>query len=86
MRAAYGYGLTSSVLIALWSVGVFAVIVMLERSWDGRYRGPMHALTGMVDLAKDYALFVLNPDVVITLVVGGLFGGWLTEKSAARWS
>lgn len=86
MRAAYGYGLTGAVLISAWGVGWFAVVEMLKRSWDGRYRGPMHALTGTVDLIKDYALFLANIDVIVVLVLGGLFGGWLVEKSAGKWS
>ncbi|WP_417248752.1 TrgA family protein [Celeribacter sp.] len=87
MRAAYGYGFTSGVLIAFWGVGFFAVVEMLRRAWDGRFRGPMHALAGMVDLAREYALIVLlNPDMLIVLLGGGVFGGWLVEKSARKWS
>ena len=87
MRAAYGYGFTASILLVFWALLYFSGEEMIHRALDTRYRGPMHALAGMVDLFKDHALsVVIRFDVAITLVVGGLFGGWLTEQTARRWS
>lgn len=86
MRAAYGYGLTSVLLLLFWCVLYFSVEQMLMRAWNGRYKGPMHALSGGVDLFREYVLIAIRPDVALTLIVGGFFGGWLVEKSARRWS
>ncbi|WP_460273741.1 TrgA family protein [Celeribacter sp. ULVN23_4] len=86
MSAALSYGLSSSVILSFWSVFYFAFETMIHRSLDLRYRGPTEALMAMVDLMRDYAHFVVKWDVLIVLVLGGVFGGWLTEKAARKWS
>lgn len=87
MKAALTYGFSASVILSFWSIFYFAFETMLHRSIDGRYKGAMHALVSMVDLGKDYAIIVLTaPDVMGALIIGGLFGGWLTEKAAERWA
>ncbi|WP_417242828.1 TrgA family protein [Celeribacter sp.] len=86
MRAAYGYGFTATILLLFWALFYFSGEEMMHRAWATRYKGPMQALTGMVDLFKNYALTVVRFDVAATLLIGGLFGGWLTEQTARRWS
>ncbi|GAA3875360.1 TrgA family protein [Celeribacter arenosi] len=87
IQAAYAYGLSSSVLLSFWTIGYFALETMLKRALDKRYNGAVEALLGMIDTMAEYALYVVaRPDVAITLVIGGLFGGWLTEKAADRWA
>ncbi|WP_417270584.1 TrgA family protein [Celeribacter sp.] len=86
MAAAYAYGFTAIIILVFWALFYFSFEEMIHRSLDTRYRGPMDALVGMVDLFKDYAILVLRFDVVVTLLIGGFFGGWLTEQAARRWS
>ena len=86
MQTALGFGLTASALMAFWSVFYFAFEQMIHRSWDQRYRDAAHALNGFGDLFVQYGAFAVQADVLATLVVGGLFGGWLTEKVSQKWS
>lgn len=86
MRAAYGYGLTSSFLLVLYNVGFFAGEEMFQRSIKKRYDGPMEAVTSMFGFMQDFALYALKWDVLIILILGGLFGGWLVEKTGRKWS
>ncbi|AJE47233.1 TrgA family protein [Celeribacter indicus] len=86
MRAAWGFGFSTSLILAFWCVFYFAFETMIHRSLDGRYRGPTAALLAMVDLMRDFALYLLKPDVLFVLVAGGVFGGWLAEKAARKWS
>ena len=81
-----GYGLTSAGLIAFWGVFLFAGEKMLQYSLDKRFKGPMDALRSMIEFMLDFAVLVGVPTVVGTAIIGGLFGGWLTEWVAKRWN
>ena len=86
VRAGFGYGLTSSALIAFWGIFIFAGNEALDLSLDRRYHGPMEAIRGMIGFMIDYTLLIGTKDIIGTLVVGGMFGGWLAEWTARRWS
>lgn len=86
VRAGFGYGLTSSALIAGWGIFLFAGYEALDLSMDRRYDGPMEAIRGMVGFMIDYAVLIGTKDIIGTLIVGGMFGGWLAEWTARRWS
>jgi len=86
VRAGFGYGLTSAALIAFWGVFVFAGHRMLKMSLDKRFSGPIDALQNMVEIGLGYAQMIAVPSILFTLVIGGLFGGWVTEWVARRWS
>lgn len=81
-----GIGLTTVVAIVFWCLLTFAGEEMLDRSMNLRYDGPMKALAEGVKLMIEYGQYLLQPDILIWLVVGGLFGGWVTELTARKWS
>jgi hypothetical protein len=85
-RSGFGYGLTSAGLLAFWGVFTFAGYTALDRSMNRRYDGPMDAIMAMVSLGLEYVVMIAVPTVIGPLIVGGLFGGWLTEWVAKRWS
>jgi hypothetical protein len=85
-RAGLGYGLTSSVLIVFWGVLIFAGYEMLQNSLSRRYDGAIEAVQSMFQISMDYLVLIATPGIIGPLVVGGLFGGWLTEWFAKRWS
>ncbi|SEK97191.1 TrgA family protein [Pacificibacter marinus] len=86
MSAAYGYGLTTVILIVLCCVFYFSVEEMLHRSLRNRYGGLLDALTGCVSLMEQNFVLLFKYDVVIVLIFGGMFGGFLVEKVARKWS
>lgn len=86
MTAAYTYGFTASVILSFWCVFYFAFEQMIKRSLDKRYDGATEAIMGMIDLMREYALHMAKVDVILVLLIGGVFGGWLTEKAARRWA
>jgi hypothetical protein len=85
-RAGLGYGLTSSGLLVFLGLFAFSGYEALDRSMNRRYDGPMEAIMGMIGLGMEYAVLIATPSIVGTMIVGGLFGGWLTEWSAKRWT
>ncbi len=86
MTFALSYGFSASVILSFWSVFYFAFETMIHRSLDKRYKGATDALMGMVDLMREYGVYLFKWDVLIVLVVGGFIGGWLTEKTARKWA
>lgn len=85
-RAGFGYGLTSSGLLVFWGVFAFSGYEAYDRSINRRYDGPMDAIMGMIGLGLEYVWMIATPTIIITMIVGGLFGGWITEWSAKRWT
>lgn len=85
MRAAYGYGLTAIFLVVLYCVFYFSFEEMLHRALRRRYDGAMHALTSCVELMGQNFLLLFKWDILIVLVFGGLFGGWIVEKVGRKW-
>jgi hypothetical protein len=81
-----GYGLTTSALIAFWGIFIFSGYDMLDLSLKSRYNGPMHAIKAMIAIAIDYFRLIRTPEIIGTMIVGGLFGGWLAEWASRRWS
>ncbi len=85
LRAGFGYGLTTVALTAFWGILAFSGLKMLQYSLDRRFSGPIEALQEMVKFALDYLVLISVPTVTGTMLVGALFGGWLTEWVARRW-
>ena len=86
VRAGFGYGLTTSALMVFWGVLIFGTVKMLQSSIDRRYSGPVEALQSLVGICIEYLGLIAIPPVVGSLIIAGLFGGWLTEWAARRWS
>jgi hypothetical protein len=86
MKAAYGYGVTSVLLVVFYCVFYFSGEEMLHRSLNMRYDGPLDALANGVALMGNNLILIAKNDVIAVLLIGGLFGGWLVEKTGRKWS
>ncbi|WP_298256567.1 TrgA family protein [uncultured Litoreibacter sp.] len=58
---------------------VFSISLMITKSRRLQYDGPMDALVDVFALMLDYALLLLNPYILVTIVVGGFIGGLASE-------
>ena len=81
-----GIGLTGAFLLAFWVLFTFSGYKMLQNSMRKYYDGPVEALQDMFSIAVDYIFIAAAPEVIATLVLGGLIGGWLAGWVARRWS
>lgn len=84
LRASLGYGLTSSALLVFWGDLIFSGHKMLVFAIDKRLKGPMNAIQAMVGFFMENIVLIATPSIIGALIVGGLFGGWLTEWVARR--
>jgi hypothetical protein len=83
--AAMGFGVRTAVTTVFWVGLLFSVREMVLRSMNLRYDGPMEAVTGTFDIALEYGLLLLDPQLLAVLGLGGLLGGLAAELAARRW-
>ncbi len=83
---AMGAGVRTSLAIVVALVLVFAIREMLQRSVDGRYKTPMDALLGIFERTLVLGNSVLQVEVLVVLLIGGLFGGAVAHWAAENWS
>lgn len=84
-RASVGYGLRTIITVVFWALLGFAIYQMILRSMAMRYRGPMDALLGAVDLALEYGQTLLTTPTLSVMFAGGVLGGMVTEWASRRW-
>ncbi len=85
MGSAMGYGVRTSVTIAAWALLGFCGYEMILRSMKMRYDGPMEAVLAVFDLMIERGQLMLTPEVLGTLLVGGLVGGVMAEWAGRQW-
>ena len=82
-----GYGLRASILISFWALLGFSTYAMLLKSTRQLYRADAgKALLDIPKIMMDYGNVALAQEVLIALVVGGIFGGLAVEFAARRWT
>lgn len=82
---ATGLGLTAVAAATFWSLFAHAVWEMLQRSLDRKYDGAFEAIMAAVELVLEFGAELLRPDVMLTLLAGGIVAGFLAEFTARRW-
>jgi hypothetical protein len=85
MRAAFGYGITTALIIVFWCVFIWSGYLMVDASMKLRYDNPMQALQSMGLMMVDYARLMATPAILGSLFVGALLFGWLTDQVARRY-
>ncbi len=85
-RAAVGLGLSTALVLFVAGMVTFAFYEMIIRALRKSYKGPFEALEGMMKIGIENLEYVQHPDVIASLVVGGIIIGLVTEIAARRWS
>lgn len=83
---AIGYGLTTVFAIVFWCILIWAAHEMIRRAVRTFYDGPFDALQDMADIMTEYAATIVTPDIIGTLVIGGVICGMAAEAASRRWS
>ncbi|WP_109464231.1 TrgA family protein [Albibacillus kandeliae] len=78
-------GLTAVIVMVLWALFVQGFYEMLRRAVRSRYDNPIDALSAAFRLSADYALTIMVPNILITLLVGALLAGLATEYAWRTW-
>lgn len=84
--ASFSYGLTALVSMVVTALFFNSFVLMIDRSLNKRYDGPGEAVTDVFALFVDHGLMISTPEIITTLLVGGIVGGLLTEAVGRRFS
>ncbi|WP_421704308.1 TrgA family protein [Aliiroseovarius sp.] len=81
-----GIGMGSIFLLGFWVLLSFSGYEMIRLSMRLRYDGPVEALQDMFQIGVDYLWTAATPEVIGTLLAGGLITGVVTGLAARRWN
>ena len=85
MAAAIGIGITGMALMALWGLGLQGANEMFSLAMKNRYGGPIEAVSAIFELSIEYFFIMSTVEVWVTMVIGGITAGVLSEFAAGRW-
>ena len=85
LRTAAQRGLLTTIWYFIWALILFSVAEMIRRSMEHRGAKPIEAIGKVFEISKELALNALDLKVILTLVLGGMVAGVLTELAARKW-
>jgi cation transport ATPase len=78
-------GLTGMAALVFWALFVQGVYEMVRLAMRNRYGGPFEAITAIFEIGAEYGMILLVPNIIGTLLVGGVVAGLATEQAWHRW-
>ena len=82
---AVGAGLTGVGAMVFWALFLQAANEMLRLALLRRFDGPVEALVAVFQKGLEFGEFLLDPQVLGLLVIGGVVTGLLAEKAERAW-
>jgi hypothetical protein len=82
---ALGIGFRIVVTMAVCALLVAAIDSMVQKMLDMLYRGPVEAVIGIFEEAMALGPYLATRDVLITLAIGAVLGGLVSEWAGRRW-
>ena len=83
--AAINNGFTSMVVMVFWALFVQGCAEMVNLAMRNRYSGPFEAILAIFENSYEYATLIFIPSILITLVIGGIVSGLITEHVSRIW-
>lgn len=78
-------GITGVVALLFWGLFVQGLNEMFRQAMRNRYGGPVEAVADIFKIGLDYGTTIFVPQVMITLLVGGILAGLATEYAWRTW-
>jgi len=78
-------GITGVVILVFFALFVYGSYEMLDQSLRHRYSAPMEAMRGILEIGMGYGQYLLNVGVIVTLCVGAVLSGLITEFAFRHW-
>jgi hypothetical protein len=82
---AVAYGLTAALSMLLLALFLHSATIMVSQSFRKVYEGPMEALIDVVRIMVENFQKVATPDIMGTLLAGGIIAGLATEWVARNY-
>ncbi|MDA5555853.1 TrgA family protein [Shimia sp. MMG029] len=71
--------------LVFWGLALFGLIEMLRLALRRHFDEPVEAMEAVVTIALDYGLYLSATPILITLVIGAIVSGYLTNFAHRRW-
>jgi hypothetical protein len=78
-------GLTGIAVLVFWALFVQGTYEMVQLAMRRRYGGPFEAIKAIFEIGLDYGQLLVQVNILVTLLVGGVLVGLATEFAARRW-
>jgi hypothetical protein len=78
-------GLTGAIVLVLWGVFTQAVLEMLKHSLRKKYDGLGEAFIAVIEFGSEYILIMATVPIALTIVVGGVISGIITNRAKKNW-
>lgn len=78
-------GLTGVAALLFWGLFVQGTYEMVDLAMRNRYGGPFEALTAIFEIGAEYGWMIMVPNIIATVLVGGVLSGLATESAWRRW-
>lgn len=85
IQTGIGAGLTGAAALVFWGLLLNSGAVMVEKSLDKAYDGPMEAVVDVFTLMIEHGQIMATFEIISTLVIGGVVIGVIAEMGARRW-
>jgi len=81
---AISFGFTAAIVAAFWCLFFNCLLEMIRLAFTGRYKGPADAVIDVFQQMMRFGALLLTPNVLATLVIGGMVAGVITEMTNRR--
>lgn len=78
-------GIAGVAVLVFWGLAAQGTYEMFRLAMTHRYRDPLEAIFGIFELSVGYAQVLIAPEILATLVIGGVLAGLITEFAGKTW-
>jgi len=79
LQGAVSYGLTTTIVMTVSALFLHSFAVMIRQSLRKLYDGPVEAVAGVFEIMFHNFMMIATPEVLGTILVGGMVAGLVTE-------
>ena len=83
--AAINNGVAGVFVLMLWGIALQAINEMMRLAMRNRYSDPFEAVVDIFQIGAEYGLLVATVPIGLTLAIGAVISGLLTEYAHRRW-
>ena len=85
VTAAINNGLGGAMMLVLWGMFIHACYQMFDRAMDNWYNGFFAAIAAIFQFMAEYALILVDTQILLVLAAGGILAGLATEYAWRTW-
>jgi hypothetical protein len=85
LTPAINNGLTGMAVMVFWGLFVQSTNEMVALAMRHRYEGPLDAILGIFEIGMKYARVLMVPNIIATLLIGGVLAGMACQYASKKW-